>query len=212
MFGNEGSFSINQIIIDIHSVHNKLFENISTILKNSSPPKEVIEKFEFRKKNILLIKSLSQFFDYFISSNDNMNDGKILLGWITLGALIEANLSIFLFFYLQDFNNSNENKSFKNTPESMSLGKMIEFFKENNVFVNIQIDESLGIKEIENKNIFDFISFVSSKRNCIHFMNKQSLPNDLNEFINYLRKYLDFIIEIEGRISYLLDFDIRNYI
>jgi len=117
-------------------------------------------------------------------------DGRLILGWANLGALIEGSLKWFLSVYYEDY--KNDIKAIRKNgdisePEGVKLELLRHFFAHS---VWIESDDWDG-----------FIAHVQSRRNSIHSYQDREIGT-LTDLKSSIRKYRDFLYDLDSRAPY----------
>jgi hypothetical protein len=121
---------------------------------------------------------------------DQIDDGKIILAWVNLGALVEGTMKLMLSVYYKDYKLD------------------IEAIKRRNKLINpdgaqfnqLKIFYSKRIKHVYNSYKV-FLDTVQHRRNAIHAFKNRKIGN-MNEFRKYIRRYYNFLFEIDTCLPY----------
>jgi hypothetical protein len=118
------------------------------------------------------------------------NDGKLILAWANLGALLEGGLKLFLSIYFLDYKNSSNHKKDRQgnlkDPDMLQLEELKVFILKEKIF---------------DKKWNDFISLVQKRRNAIHAYKDREIGN-WDEFFNSVIKLCEFTKIIKERLPY----------
>lgn len=135
-----------------------------------------------------LSESLFLWVETYRSSIDN--DGKLILAWANLGALLEGGLKLFLSIYYNDYKNSpynkKDNKGALRNPDTLQMEELKIFIQKENLF---------------DKGWYDFISAVQVRRNAIHAYKDRDIGN-WNEFFDSVDKLCEFTKVIKSHLPY----------
>ncbi|MFC5591674.1 hypothetical protein ACFPRA_22570 [Sporosarcina soli] len=135
-----------------------------------------------------LSESLFTWTEIYRTSTDN--EGKLILAWANLGALLEGGIKLFLSVYVIHYQKSQHRYLDKNgnliEPDVLPLEKLKVFLQKNNIF-----DEKW----------YPFISLVQQRRNAIHAYKNREIGN-WTEFYDSIEKLRTFTQEIKERLPY----------
>ena len=93
----------------------------------------------------------------------NITDGKLILGWTNLGALIEGTLKLYLCIYYNDYINDKDKITSRGKtvdPDALTLESLKQFCSK---------------KKLLNSDHIELVSFVQHKRNAIHAFKNRSI-------------------------------------
>jgi hypothetical protein len=115
-------------------------------------------------------------------------EGRLVLGWANLGALVEGSMKWFLCVYYKEYEQSLKDRAITlKAPGDVTLKYLREFFSEN---VWVQLD------------VWDpWVERVQTRRNAIHAFNHREVGT-LHELELGIRRYLDFLDDLDGRVPY----------
>lgn len=135
-----------------------------------------------------LSESLFTWTEVYRTSTDN--EGKLILAWTNLGALLEGGIKLFLSVHVNQYQNSQhrfqDQKGNLIEPDVLPLEKLKVFLQKENIF---------------EKKWFPFISLVQQRRNAIHAYKHREIGN-WTEFYESIKKLRTFTQEIKGRLPY----------
>lgn len=118
------------------------------------------------------------------------NDGKLILAWANLGALLEGGLKLFLSIYYLDYKSSRNHKRDRKgniiAPDRLQMEDLKVF---------IQKEEIFEEKWIE------YISLIQIRRNAIHAYRNRDIGN-WKEFFNSVEIFRDFTNLIKNQLPY----------
>jgi hypothetical protein len=141
--------------------------------------------------------SLTKQLNCFFNPKSRREEGALILGWTTLGSLVEGlmklHLSVYFIKYKED-NNALKNKSGDLIiPDKLGFEQLKNFFR-TKVFIE---HEGLGEK-------WDWIKWIEKiqwRRNAIHAFKDRDIGN-FDEFYNDLYLYYEFIKLIDAMLPY----------
>jgi hypothetical protein len=107
-------------------------------------------------------------------------EGRLILGWANLGALVEGSLSWYLCVYYDDFKKSLPDKK----PDDKMLADLNDFYRDH-------VSETW----------WDWIDKVRKRRNAIHAFTDRAVGS-LNELEVDVRQYLYFLKELDESVPY----------
>jgi hypothetical protein len=117
-----------------------------------------------------------------------LSDGELILGWANLGSLLESTLKLLLVVFLKDYLADDEpprdRKGKVRVPTDLTLEAVRQFF----------VKKSLVTDEWAT-----YIHQVQVRRNAIHSLRERDVGSS-GEFIDAVRRYLDLLNHIEGRL------------
>ncbi|MDW7615170.1 hypothetical protein SC499_10650 [Peribacillus simplex] len=135
-----------------------------------------------------LSESLFTWTEVYRTSIDN--EGKLILAWANLGALLEGGIKLFLSVHVIQYKNSQhrffDSKGKLIEPDVLPLEKLKVFLQKEKVF--------------ETK-WFPFISMVQQRRNAIHAYKHRDIGN-WTEFYESIKELRTFTQEIKDRLPY----------
>ena len=133
--------------------------------------------------------SLSRSLHRWISEPIEVDDyGSQILSWVNLGSLVEGTLKLFLSVWYKDYIADIEAIKRRDKlvePDVLELEMLRQFFK----------------KKIWNKEWDDWVYDLQQKRNAIHAYKHRDLGR-YNDFLRCIRKYLELLRFINGRLPY----------
>lgn len=116
-------------------------------------------------------------------------DGRLILAWVTLGALVEGTMKFFLSVYLGDYRSAPVMRKERAVdPDVLDLEHLRQFFRKRNVWA----DES------ETDRWDPWIIHIQQRRNAIHAYEDRDIGTR-REFEEDLRRYLEFLKELAHR-------------
>jgi hypothetical protein len=120
-------------------------------------------------------------------------NAELILAWANLGALVEGTMKWFLSVYYHDYEQDVQALSDRvgdiRTPDTLSLEPLRVFFQQ-----QIWIDKS---------DRWDaWVLHIQQRRNAIHAFRDRDL-GDHAEFVDDVRKYWEFLTELDARVPYL---------
>lgn len=106
-------------------------------------------------------------------TSPNISDGKLILGWTNLGALIEGTLKLYLCIYYNDYINDKDRVTYNGKtidPDSLAFEKLKQFCAK---------------KKLLDADHIKLVSTVQHKRNAIHAFKNRSIgtSTELHECI-----------------------------
>lgn len=109
-------------------------------------------------------------------------NGRLILAWANLGALVEGTLKLFLSAYYEDYRiDSHAHRNNKNNklqePDTLTLEKLRVFFNK---------------RELWSKECDEYVQNIQNKRNAIHSFQDKDIGN-FGEFYKSLLEYLAMI-------------------
>ena len=120
----------------------------------------------------------------------SLNDGKLILAWANLGALIEGTLKLLLVVYYIDYQQDSDRwknrKGETLDPDGLALEKLKQFFKK---------------KDILTKEEIEYIQLVQQRRNAIHAFKNRPIGTS-EEYRSCVSRYYDLLLHIESRLPY----------
>lgn len=135
-----------------------------------------------------LAESLFTWTEVYRTSTDN--EGKLILAWTNLGALLEGGIKLFLSVHVNQYQISKhryqDEKGNLIEPDVLTLEKLKVFLQKENIF---------------EKKWFPFILLVQQRRNAIHAYKHREIGN-WNEFYECIKELRTFTQEIKGRLPY----------
>lgn len=135
-----------------------------------------------------LSESLFTWTEVYRTSTDN--EGKLILAWANLGALLEGGIKLFLSVHVNQYQRSQhryqDQKGNLIEPDVLPLEKLKVFLQKENIF---------------EKKWFPFISLVQQRRNAIHAYKHRKIGN-WTEFYESIKELRTFTQEIKGRLPY----------
>lgn len=133
--------------------------------------------------------SLSRSLNRWISEPIAIDDyGSLILAWVNLGSLVEGTLKLFLSVWYKQYQVDIEaikNREKLVEPDVLKLESLRQFFK----------------KRIWDNEWDDWVYNVQQKRNAIHAYKHRDLGN-YNDLLRCIRKYLELLRFINGRLPY----------
>ncbi len=124
-------------------------------------------------------------------TNQGNNDGRLILAWTNLGSLVEGSMKLFLSVYYIDYQKDIEAIK-KNEdliePDTLKLEQMRILFK-----------KSVWVKGVEDWDAW--ILKIQQRRNAVHAYKNRDIGT-FNEFYVDVRKYLEFLQNINDRLPY----------
>jgi len=136
--------------------------------------------------------SLSRSLKIWLAETDQTNnDGHLILAWTNLGSLVEGSMKLFLSVYYMDYRKdivAIKKDGDLIEPDTLKLEQMRIFFKKS-VWVN-------GVEEWD-----DWILKIQQRRNAVHAYKNRDIGT-FNEFYDDVRKYLEFLQNINDRLPY----------
>lgn len=180
--------------MDIEDVHNGI-ENIHNGLhdfwsqSDGWAPIEAVKLLDKSRLDWQL--SLAKKLKYWNQSFNDDDYANLILGWTTLGSLVEGILKLALSVYYNDYKKDSDyiigKKNKMIEPDSLMLGKLREF-----------CNGKLWDKSEEWN---DWILKIQERRNAIHAYKDRDL-GDFIELQDNIAKYLEFVIQINDRLPY----------
>lgn len=135
-----------------------------------------------------LSESLYLWIETYKTTTDN--DGKLILAWANLGALLEGGLKLFLSIYYVEYKNSSNHKKDRRgnlkAPDTLQMEELKVFIQQEKIF---------------DKDWINFIALVQQRRNAIHAYKDREI-GDWNEFFNNIIKLYNFTKIIKERLPY----------
>jgi len=108
------------------------------------------------------------------------NEGKLIIAWTNLGAVLEGALKLFLSIHYIDYRNSKNHYKNRNgiivDPDELSFEKLKVFIQREKIFDSVWIE---------------FIQEVQKKRNAIHAYKDRDIGN-WHEFYEAIARFRDF--------------------
>jgi len=124
-------------------------------------------------------------------TNQGNNDGRLILAWTNLGSLVEGSMKLFLSVYYIDYQKDIEAIK-KNEdliePDTLKLEQMRILFK-----------KSVWVKGVEDWDAW--ILKIQQRRNAVHAYKNRDIGT-FDEFYVDVRKYLEFLQNINNRLPY----------
>jgi hypothetical protein len=118
------------------------------------------------------------------------NDGRLILAWANLGALVEGTMKWFLCVYYDDYlNNPIRNKVKIIEPDFLMFEKIKKYFLKN-VWTPKEADRWKP-----------YLDLVQGRRNAIHAYRNRDI-GDFSEFQDAVIKYRSFLLYVEGSVPY----------
>jgi hypothetical protein len=118
------------------------------------------------------------------------NEGKLILSWANLGALLEGGLKLFFSIHYMDYKKSPNKKLDKKgnikDPDLLALEELKVLIQKDKIFAQKWID---------------FIQLVQIRRNAIHAYKHREI-GDWEEFFDCVETLRDFTIVIKDRLPY----------
>jgi len=141
--------------------------------------------------------SLTKQLNCFINPKSRREEGALILGWTTLGSLVEGlmklHLSVYFIKYKED-NNALKNRSGELiVPDILGFEQLKIFFR-TKIFI---MHECLGGQ----CDWIEWIEKIQRRRNAIHAFKDRDIGN-FNEFYNDLYLYYEFIKLIDAMLPY----------
>jgi hypothetical protein len=135
-----------------------------------------------------LSETLYTWTDIYRTTTDN--EGKLILAWANLGALLEGGIKLFLSVHIISYkNSSNCYKDSSGTiiePDGLILEKLKVFLQKENIF---------------DKKWYMFITKVQERRNAIHAYKDRDI-GDWTEFYESIEQLYQLTKEIKERLPY----------
>lgn len=118
------------------------------------------------------------------------NDGKLILAWANLGALLEGGLKLFFSVHYLDYKNSSnhikDREGNLKEPDTLQLEQIKIIIQKDKIF---------------DKQWINFISLIQIRRNAIHAYKSRDIGN-WKEFFNSVEILRDFTKVIKNRLPY----------
>lgn len=114
--------------------------------------------------------------------------GRLILAWANLGALVEGTMKLFLSVWYVDFKRDIDARrihGMAHEPDLLTMEPMRELFK----------------KKVYDERWDEWTRHIQQRRNAIHAFRGRDL-GDFEEFRSDIRKYLDLLRYINGRLPY----------
>ena len=135
-----------------------------------------------------LSESLYTWIEVYRATTDN--EGKLILAWTNLGALLEGGIKLFLSVHMIHYSESDhrylDKKGKLIEPDSLSLQRLKVFLQKENL---------LDMKW------YPFISLIQQRRNAIHAYQHREIGT-WDEFYHSVQELLIFTKEIKNRLPY----------
>ena len=135
---------------------------------------------------VSLSRSLNRWISEPIKSDDY---GSQILAWVNLGSLVEGTLKLFLSVWYKDYVVDLDAFIKRDKivePDVLELELLRQFFTKKNIW---------------NKEWDEWVLDVQKKRNAVHAYKHRDLGN-YNDFLRCIRKYLELLRFINGRLPY----------
>lgn len=117
------------------------------------------------------------------------HDGRLILGWVNLGCLVEGTLKFFLSVYEGDYSKAPHTRGRKKKPcniDRLELEEMRQYFNK-----HIWTDSQRPWD--------DWLTKIRDRRNAIHAYEDRDIGT-FEKFFAEMETYLDFLIELEGQV------------
>lgn len=142
------------------------------------------------KSRLDWLLSLSHCLHLWLPATSEDHDGRLILAWANLGALVEGSLKFFLCVYLNDYRRNPVTKNQRLgplDPDSLQL-QDLKIFYEKHVWP-------------EKSSWNAWIEKIIQRRNSMHAFKTKEV-DDFYEFNVKLNEYLEFIADLFGRLPY----------
>lgn len=135
-----------------------------------------------------LSESLYTWIEVYRTSTDN--EGKLILAWTNLGALLEGGIKLFLSVYMINYSQSKhrylDKKNKLIEPDVLPLEKLKVFLQKEEIF---------------EMKWYPFISLIQERRNAIHAYKHREIGT-WTEFYHSIKELRTFTQEIKDRLPY----------
>ncbi len=155
-------------------------------------PRETAELLEICRldRQVSLAHNLRRWVD---QSEEEMQEGALILAWANLGALVEGNMKLFLCVYRGDYMNSRILPFDRNRnviePDGLFFMKMIDFYEK-------EIWDDAGSKKW-----VDYAHNVRKRRNAIHSYQDKEIGT-FGDWDAACRDYLELIQQLDSQMPY----------
>jgi len=125
-------------------------------------------------------------------TEENAEDGSLILAWTNLGSLIEGTMKLVLTVWYETYKkdiNAIKKKGELIDPDGLPFELLIQFFRK-------RIWKAWKKKEWE-----DFVRHIQYRRNAIHSYKDREIGT-FEEFFIYVQKYLELLILINNKLPY----------
>lgn len=145
--------------------------------------------------------SLTKQLNLYITQEDNKEEGLLILGWTTIGSLVEGLLKLYLSVYYNDYKADIEaikdSKGKLMDPDILMLEKLKTFFK-SKIFPKWIRDQWKTEHKVD---WIDWIEDIQQKRNAIHAFKHREI-GDFEELYSSIGKYYVFLKLISRQLPY----------
>jgi hypothetical protein len=124
-------------------------------------------------------------------SNPNNETGRLILAWANLGSLVEGTMKLFMSIYYMDYledSNSIRKREVIQKPDQLTFEDIRQFYTKSIWGTN---------NEIWSKWVLN----IQQRRNAIHAFKDRDIGT-FEDFFGEVRKYLDFLKDIDNRLPY----------
>jgi hypothetical protein len=125
------------------------------------------------------------------SGNDDDYEGMLILAWTNLGILVEGTMKFFLSVHQSDYSKTLVTRGRNRKPraiDELEFEELRQFFAKH-IWINSQ------------KKWDAWLTKIQKRRNAVHAYQDRDIGT-FDEFFKEIKKYLDFVNELEGQVPY----------